>query len=237
MRWMSLFAALGGAVFLACASDSSHDLGGGQGPSSDTVVLFDASTAILEEWFHREIRNATEYRTRFVDGQIAVRAVGRKSASALVRWIDVDPGRSPRLEWMWRVDTLQPDADIRGRESDDVAASPFLVFGESVWSSGLPKIPTLRYVWMSDTVQRGAIIPNSYFPRTVRNVVVRIGDAETGQWVVEHRNITEDYRRAFGVPPDDEIRGIALFTDNDQTKQPVEAYYAWVRVHCSSEGG
>ncbi|MEE8302032.1 MAG: hypothetical protein V3S24_06295 [Candidatus Tectomicrobia bacterium] len=38
---------------------------------------------------------------------------------------------------------------------------------------------------------------------------------------------------ATTVIPKDHIQAIALFTDNDQTKQPVQAYYGWARVVCA----
>ena len=200
----------------------------------DPVVLFDASTAIREGWFHREIRGATDYRTRFVDGELAVQAVGRDSASALIRWIDVDPRRCPRIEWMWRIHTLQEGADLRDREADDVAASVFLLFGEPSFPTALQEIPTLRYVWTNRKVAVESVVPNPYFPNAVRNLVVRSGTDDVDRWVVEHRDLLDDYRRAFGRDPKDSIHGIALFTDNDQTLEPVEAYYGWVRVHCSA---
>jgi Protein of unknown function (DUF3047) len=38
----------------------------------------------------------------------------------------------------------------------------------------------------------------------------------------------EDFRRAFGRDPPPVAEAIALFTDNDQTREPVEAYYGAV---------
>jgi hypothetical protein len=40
----------------------------------------------------------------------------------------------------------------------------------------------------------------------------------------ERRNVFEDFRRAFGQEPPDPLEIVALFTDNDQTGEPVEAY-------------
>ncbi len=41
-----------------------------------------------------------------------------------------------------------------------------------------------------------------------------------------------DFLSAFGDSPTERIHAIVLFTDNDQTQQPVEAYYGWARVIC-----
>ncbi|MGH6933366.1 MAG: DUF3047 domain-containing protein, partial [Dongiaceae bacterium] len=50
------------------------------------------------------------------------------------------------------------------------------------------------------------------------------------QWVSEERDVVDDFRRAYGREPPLEVRVIALFTDNDQTGQPVESYYGAIRA-------
>ena len=39
-----------------------------------------------------------------------------------------------------------------------------------------------------------------------------------------------DFRRAFGRDPESPVRAVAIFTDNDQTAEPVTAYYE--RISC-----
>ncbi len=51
-----------------------------------------------------------------------------------------------------------------------------------------------------------------------------------GRWVREKRNVPGDFRRVFGREPPETVRTLVLFTDNDQTGQPVEAYYGTVRA-------
>ena len=93
-------------------------------------------------------------------------------------------------------------------------------------------VPTLRYVWTNDGGETGAVIDNPYFPETVRSIVTDKGLSRDPSWVVRRRDIVRDFQNAFGRPADENIHAIALFTDNDQTKQPVEAYYGWARIFC-----
>jgi hypothetical protein len=37
--------------------------------------------------------------------------------------------------------------------------------------------------------------------------------------------VVDDFRRSFGREPPEPVEVVALFTDNDQTREPVEAYY------------
>ena len=201
----------------------------------DSVVpnkLFNAATTIQDQWQHMPLRGTTEYRLAVMDGQLGIRAIGRESASGLIRRVSVDSGKCPIIEWSWWVTRIQPDADLRVKEAEDVAASLFLMFGDPGFLFDPKPVPTLRYVWTNDRLPLEAIIDNPYLPGTVRSIVVESGNKRVGSWVTERRNMLKDFERAFGYPPKKNIQAIALFTDNDQTLQPVEAYYGWARVIC-----
>lgn len=85
-------------------------------------------------------------------------------------------------------------------------------------------------MWTSSRAPAGAVIASPYHPGTFQSIVIRSGAEVPGRWVEERRHVPTDFRRAFGRPPPERVRGIALFTDNDQTGEPVEAYYGAVRV-------
>jgi hypothetical protein len=91
-------------------------------------------------------------------------------------------------------------------------------------------VPTLAYVWTSTRLREGSIVDSPYHPGTTRNIVVRSGDARLRQWLRERRNVVDDFRLAFGREPPENVEVIAFFTDNDQTGEPVDAYYGAVRA-------
>src|SRR5262249_19671197 len=167
-----------------------------------------------------------------VDGRLAIRAIGRQSASGLLRSVQIEPSRCPVLEWTWRVERLQPDADLRVKERDDVAASIFLFFGDPGLLISPNRVPTLRYVWTSARHPVGAVVDSPYAPGIVRSLVVESGESRLGRFVTERRRIADDFEQAFGRRPPAAVQAIALFTDNDQTGQPVEAYYLDARALC-----
>lgn len=204
-------------------------------PAGDdrTITLFDAELVLEEGWQHLPLRGKTEYRMSPLDGDIAIRAVGRESASGLIRRVEVDPRECQTLEWRWRVDRLQETADLRQKKREDVAASIFLLFGDPGFMSNPDPVPTLRYVWTNGRHSKGEVIDNPYLPGTVRSIVVRTGESD--RWFTEHRNVEEDFARAFGKAPAAMIHAIALFTDNDQTKEPAIAYYRWARIRCDRD--
>jgi hypothetical protein len=227
LRDLFIFA-VGTVFLLGCATPEGIMTEGTVYRSGDTYPLFDPSTVIQDAWRHVPVRaGETEYRITHFDGRLAVRAEGRQSASGLLRRVSVDPQR-----WSWRVERLQEKADLRTKEGDDVAACIFLLFGDPGFLSSPVTVPTLRYVWSNSRAKKDSVVDNPYFPGVVRSVVVQAGSENLGKWVTEKRNVVADYERAFGEKPRDAVHVVALFTDNDQTEEAVEAYYGYARFLC-----
>ncbi len=115
-----------------------------------------------------------------------------------------------------------------------MAAAIFVLFGDPGFLTDPDPVPTLRYVWTSNAHKVGDLIPNPYMPATVRNIVVRAGSEKLSQWTVERRSLADDFQRAFGKPPEENVSAIALFADNDQTGEPFESYFKAISVDCGT---
>ena len=203
-------------VFLAVAVTSSK-------ATENGVVLIDPMVAINEAWTERSFGTATKYWASTIDGQPAILAEGKGSASGLFRDLKFRVRDYPILEWNWRVDRLPVDADIQKKSGDDVGASLFLIFGRPGFFR--PDPPTLVYAWTSAATPQGSVVPSPYHAGTVRTIVLRSGAVELGRWVSERRNIPADFRRAFGKDPPEHVEAIAIWSDGDQTGARVRALY------------
>lgn len=226
-----IYAAVAASVMLAgCVDGSSrpamHERTG------TSQVMIDIAKIVDHQWRHYPVRGRTDYRIVHVDGRLAIRAEGRKAASGLIRRILLDTKACPVLRWHWRVDASQRRANIAQKDGDDVAASVFLLFGDPGFSLKPDKVPTLRYVWTGGAHRVGAVIDNPYMPGVVRSLVVRNETSSLGTWVVETRNLRRDFEAAFGHPPKSRVHAIAIFTDNDQTREPVVAFYGGATARC-----
>lgn len=128
-----------------------------------------------------------------------------------------------RVSWTWRVDKIHMTADIRVREREDFAAKIAFVFGEPTWWNR--DVPTLAYVWTSTPVKNGTLIRSTRFDN-LRYIQLR-GSADTSRWHQETRNVAADFRAVFGMdaPP---LRYIAIFNDNDQTREPASALFGTI---------
>ena len=138
------------ALIPGCAAVPSTDTGTPR-PSTGTL-LFDAVTAIQDQWLHFPLRGKTDYRLAVMNGRIAIRATGQQSASGLIRRVAVDPVKCPIIEWSWSVTKMQKNADLRVKDREDVAASIFLLFGDPGFLFDPKPVPTLRYVWTNGNV-------------------------------------------------------------------------------------
>jgi hypothetical protein len=199
----------------------------------DILPVFEAADALRREWQHVSIWGETDWTLANTDGEVVIEAVGRGTSSALARWIEIDTGLCPVVEWSWRVDALPAGSNLSVREREDVAASLMFVFGDP-GSLGNPKpVPTIRYVWAGANNAVGEIVDSPFFPGTLRNIVVRSGRDALGRWVTERRNLREDYLRAFGEAPAEPVEAFALYTDNDHLKEPAVTRYRWARMRCT----
>jgi hypothetical protein len=192
------------------------------------LLLADPTVPLHEAWAHQSFGAATRYERVSIEGVPAIRAIGRESASGLYRDTPYRVEEHPWLEWTWRVDRLQETADIRVKSREDFAAAIFLIFGRPGMINR--EVPTLAYVWTSSRLPVGAMVASPHHPGSVRSIVVRSGATSLGRWQRERRNVLEDFRAVFGQEPPDSVEIIALFTDNDQTGESVEAYYGAIRA-------
>lgn len=221
-----------GLCLLASCASPARQTPLEDGSRLDRVPLFNPETVLEDAWQHLVLNGKTEYRLVAKGSRVAIRAVGTGSASGLIRRVSVDPSQCPVFEWSWSVSKLQAAADLTSKDREDVAASVFLLFGDPGFLFDPKPVPTIRYVWTNDKAAAGDVIDNPYLPGVVRSIVVERGAVTGGIWVTERRNVREDYRQAFGASPDAAIRAVVLFTDNDQTNEPVEAYYGAGHALC-----
>lgn len=183
------------------------------------------------------VEQHTKYELVKDGGRVVVQARSDASASGLIREIRIDPRQYPIIRWRWKVENLIETSDIRRKGGDDYPARLYVAFEYDPGKAGLLKtakyraarllfgdipIAALNYVWDSKAPV-GTFADNAYTD-FAKMVVLRIGRRFVGQWVEEERNVYDDYKRAFGEEPP-MIKGVAIMTDTDNTKESATAYY------------
>ena len=164
----------------------------------------------------------TEYSFRNLKEKLIIDANGRKSASGLFVANPQDCLENNQLSWSWRVDRIQPTADITVEEKEDFAASILVIFGKpSLFSR--PK--GLIYAFANTDLPQGAVVNSPRATDNFRSIVLANNQSPLKNWLQYQRNILDDYELAYGEMPDKDLYSIGIFTDNDQTQEPVKASY------------
>jgi len=116
----------------------------------------------------------------------------------------------PILRWKWRARIFPEGTDERKKSGNDNVAGVYVVLG------GWPIPRALKYIW-SDTLTPEFSFNSPHSTRT-KILVQRSGRSPLNEWMVEERNVFEDYQKLFGdSDPNPAARGIALLTDSDNT--------------------
>ena len=191
-----------------------------------------------QPWFLLRGNAATRYRLVERDGAVVLQADSSAGGSALFRKMRIDPHRHPILEWRWLVPpesaaggargpsavsppvrlSLAFDGDASKLDFDDRAK---LRLAKALTANGLP-YASLLYVWLMRSPVE-AVYPSPHTGR-VRHIVVESGEQRLGEWVVERRNVLDDYRRAFHEEPGD-IVAVGVMTDFGDNGAPRRAFY------------
>jgi hypothetical protein len=180
----------------------------------------------------------TRYTLVDEDGAVVIQAEAVASMSGLVRALQPPAAGASRLQWRWRIERPLTNADMTQKAGDDYAARVYVLFdyprerlpwatraklalAEALYGQPVPTA-AINYVW-DNRQPVGSIKPNAYTER-VRMVVLESGTAKAGQWVSESRDLSADFRAAFGedAPP---VSGVAIATDTDNTGETARAWF------------
>ena len=186
----------------------------------------------------KKIERHTVYSLIKDDDTVVVRAVAEASASGLIREIRINPKEYPIVQWRWKADSILRKGDVKRKEGDDYTARLYITFEYNSENLGFfektkyemvrllygqyPPLGAINYIWES-RAPKGTVVPNPYTNR-VMMIIVESGPENLNQWIIEERNIYEDYKQAFGEEPP-MISGVAIMTDTDNTGETATAYY------------
>lgn len=192
---------------------------------AESLVLAWPSPGDSGEWEEKEFEGETRYRVVEMGGRRVLEAESAATASSLYLEREIDLRATPVLEWRWRIEKPLAVADERSKEGDDFAARVYAVAPGEGWFS-LPI--AINYVWAS-AAQVGDTWPNPY-TSNVMMVAMDSGARDAGTWRTHRRDMRADFRRLFGREVD-ELEGIAVMTDSDNSGLSARAWYGEIALH------
>jgi hypothetical protein len=150
------------------------------------------------------------------DGDVAcLHLKSVKASFALERSVDVNPSELPFLTWRWKVARVPGGGDFRRAATDDQAAQVLVAFADR---------RVLTYLWDSNA-PKGSEGSASSLPLVhVFAVVCESGTARTNQWILENRNLADDFQRAYGKPAP-RVKGLRIQINSQHTGTVAESYF------------
>ena len=191
--------------------------------AEDDVIVGDFLAGSLTGWQEKVFKGKTRYQLINHGAGKVLKADSRASASGLFREMKIDLLKTPCMTWSWKVDGILDGLDETTKGGDDYPARVYVVFSDGLffWQTR-----ALNYVWSSGHAV-GVAWPNAYTDRSI-NVAAQSGPARVGQWVVQSRNIRDDYKRFVGGDIS-QADAVAIMTDTDDSGRSATAYYGEVR--------
>lgn len=173
----------------------------------------------LSGWKTKVFADETRYSFERAGGKTALRADSSAAASGLYREIKVDLGKTPVLNWAWKVDHVLVGADERTRAGDDYPARVYVVFSGGLY---FWRTRAINYVWSNQQPVDSSW--HNAFTGNARMIAVESGASRAGKWVNERRDVRADYRRLFDEEPG-HVDAVAIMTDTDNTGTSATAWY------------
>ncbi len=172
-----------------------------------------------------------------------LRISSNNSASGMVFKKEIEIHQKPRIQWRWNVQSLLKDSDVHSKEGDDFSIRVLILFKydpdsasfmESIKYAAAKKIygeypphSSIGYVWTSSTLENQSI--QSPYNDQSWSIPIQKGEEFLNSWIVESRNIVEDYKMLFGKSPPMKAT-IAIMGDSDNTGQQSMAFIDYISV-------
>ena len=193
--------------------------------SGEEVIILDKhKTAALAEWDKPVLFGSGNWKVVDDSGEHVLKLRTESSSFALDKGITVDLKRTPYLEWEWKGTVLPTGGHFATPGADDQAGQLLVVFSKTTFE----RRKVIAYIW-DPTAPKGTIAAGAgpiYL--NVKAIVVESGSSQIGKWLLEKRNVVEDFRAVFGETPEQAV-AIRIQINSQHTKSHAEVFWKTIR--------
>jgi hypothetical protein len=190
----------------------------------EVIILSKGKTQTLAEW-DKPVHFGTGIWEVVDDAENQALKLRTESSSfALEKTITVDLRQTPYLQWEWKVTIPPAGGDFSSPDTDDQAAQLLVVFPKTFFE----RRKVISYIW-DPTAPKGTVAAAAgpiYL--NVKAIVCESGASDIGNWLIEKRNVIEDYRALFGEIPDRAV-AIRMQINSQHTQSVAEVFWRTIR--------
>ena len=189
---------------------------------AEDIKVFDFTDKELSELTVRKVRgadNKTTYSVGSNENGNYLKAIADNAASGLGKEIKIDLNKTPFINITWKIEKDIPGIDETAKKGHDFAARVFVI--KKTGATPLSN-RAINYVFSSNQ-EVGSNFPSPYTKKSIDNVLATT-KTNLNEWVTVKANVKEDFKKFHNLDVN-ELDGIAIMSDTDNSKQKSITYY------------
>ena len=189
---------------------------------AEDIKVFEFTDKELSELTVRKVRgadNKTTYSVGSNENGNYLKAIADNAASGLGKEIKIDLNKTPFINITWKIEKDIPGIDETAKKGHDFAARVFVI--KKTGATALSN-RAINYVFSSNQ-DVGSNSPSPYTKKSIDNVLATT-KTNLNEWVTVKANVKDDFKKFHDLNVD-ELDGIAIMSDTDNSKLKAIAYY------------
>ena len=189
---------------------------------AENIKVFEFTDKELSELTVRKVRgadNKTTYSVGSNENGNYLKAIADNDASGLGKEIKIDLNKTPFINITWKIEKDIPGIDETSKKGHDFAARVFVI--KKTGATALSN-RAVNYVFSSNQ-DVGSNSPSPYTKKSVDNVLATT-KTNLNELVTVKANVKEDFKKFHNLDVN-ELDGIAIMSDTDNSKQKSITYY------------
>ena len=190
--------------------------------SAEEIKVFEFTELELSTLEVRKVRGAdakTQYFLGSNENGNFLKAVANNSASGLGKEIKIDLNKTPYLNITWKVEKNLKGINEKSKKGHDYAARVFVV--KKTGATALSN-RAMNYVFSSNE-DVNVFHPSPYTKKSI-DFVLSTTNENLNEWVTVKANVKEHFKQFHDLDVN-EINGVAVMADTDNSKLSSIAYY------------
>ena len=197
---------------------------------AEKVVVFEFTEQEFETLEVRKVRGSngnTQYSLGMNENGSFLRAEAKGTASGLGKKVKIDLNKTPFINITWKIEKDLKGIDEKSKKGHDFAARVFVIK-----KTGLTPLSNkaVNYVFSSNNSTNE--FWRSPYTKSSIDYVLSTTKENLNEWVTVKANVKEHFKKLHDLNVD-ELTGLAIMTDTDQTDIKAISYYQ--NIYFSSE--
>ena len=189
---------------------------------ADEIKVFDFTETELANLQVRKVRgadNKTIYTLGSNENGNFIKSIADNAASGLGKELKIDLNKTPFINITWKIEKDLSGIKENTKKGHDYAARVFVI--KKTGATPLSN-RAINYVFSSNN-EVGTNFPSPYTKKSIDNALAST-KSNLDEWVTVKANVKKDFKRFHDLEVN-EIDGIAIMSDTDNSKMTSIAYF------------